>query len=175
MIVASDQGAVVTVDGGTTWSSWYNQPTAQFYHVATDDRFPYWIYGAQQASGAAATPVRTDYRSITQRDWNEISAGGESDYILPDPTDPDIVWGGRVGRFDWRTLRSADPPAHPGDYRPGVDAPARVSCNPKRSISDGSSSSRRSTAAATGRRRARTTRESRRSGEPRPRNRGTPT
>src|SRR5262249_8869094 len=75
MITASDQGAAVSVDSGATWSSWYNQPTAQFYHVATDDRFPYHVYGAQQDSGAAATPVRTDYRSITQRDWSEISIG----------------------------------------------------------------------------------------------------
>jgi photosystem II stability/assembly factor-like uncharacterized protein len=135
MIVASDQGAVVTVDGGTTWSSWYNQPTAQFYHVATDDRFPYWIYGAQQDSGAAATPMRTDYRSITQRDWNEISAGGESDYIVPDPTDPDIVWGGRVGRFDWRTLQDQDVDptlAYPDEYRGEWTLPLAISPrNPK--------------------------------------------
>ena len=69
MIAASDQGAVVSVDGAKTWSTWYNQPTAQFYHVATDNRFPYWIYGAQQDSGAAATPSRTDYSSILLRDW----------------------------------------------------------------------------------------------------------
>jgi photosystem II stability/assembly factor-like uncharacterized protein len=135
MIVASDQGAVVTVDGGTTWSSWYNQPTAQFYHVATDDRFPYWIYGAQQDSGAAATPVRTDYASITQRDWNEISAGGESDYLVPDPTDPDIVWGGRVGRFDWRTLQDQDVDptlAYPDEYRGEWTLPLAISPrNPK--------------------------------------------
>ena len=130
MIVASDQGAVVTVDGGTTWSSWYNQPTAQFYHVATDDRFPYWIYGAQQDSGAAATPTRTDYRSITQRDWNEISAGGESGYIVPDPTDPDVVWGGTVGRFDWRTLQDQDVDptlAYPDEYRGEWTLPLAIS------------------------------------------------
>jgi photosystem II stability/assembly factor-like uncharacterized protein len=130
MIVASDQGAVVTVDGGKTWSSWYNQPTAQFYHVATDDRFPYWIYGAQQDSGAAATPSRTDYRTITQRDWNEISSGGESGYIVPDPTDPDVVWGGTVGRFDWRTLQDQDVDptlAYPGDYRGEWTLPLTIS------------------------------------------------
>jgi photosystem II stability/assembly factor-like uncharacterized protein len=130
MIVASDQGVVVTVDGGTTWSSWYNQPTAQFYHVATDDRFPYWIYGAQQDSGAAATPSRTDYRSITQRDWNEISSGGESGYIVPDPKDPDVVWGGTVGRFDWRTLQDQDVDptlAYPGEYRGEWTLPLAIS------------------------------------------------
>jgi photosystem II stability/assembly factor-like uncharacterized protein len=130
MIVASDQGAVVTVDGGKTWSSWYNQPTAQFYHVATDNRFPYWIYGAQQDSGAAAVPVRTDYRTITQRDWNEVSAGGESGYIVPDPKDPNIVWGGTVGRFDWRTLQDADLDptlAYPGEYRSEWTLPLAIS------------------------------------------------
>ena len=130
MIVASDQGAVVSVDGGATWSSWYNQPTGQFYHVATDDRFPYRIYGAQQDSGAAATPVRTDYRSITQRDWNEISIGGESGYIVPDRTDANIVYGGTVGRFDWRTLQEQDIDptlSAPGEYRGEWTLPLAVS------------------------------------------------
>jgi photosystem II stability/assembly factor-like uncharacterized protein len=137
MIVASDQGAVVTVDGGAAWSSWYNQPTAQFYHVATDDRFPYRIYGAQQDSGAAATPSRTDYRSITQRDWSEIAAGGESGYIVPDPADPDIVWGGTVGRFDWKTLQetNVDPTlAHPGEHRGEWTLPLAISPRDRRSI-----------------------------------------
>ncbi len=130
MIVASDQGTVVTVDGGRTWSSWYNQPTAQFYHVATDDRFPYWIYGAQQDSGAAATPVRTDYRSITERDWREIAAGGENGYIQPDPSDPDVVWGGSVTRFHWKTLqnRNVDPTlAVPDEYRGEWTLPLAIS------------------------------------------------
>ena len=120
MIVASDQGAVVSVDGAKTWSSWYNQPTAQLYHVATDDRFPYWIYGAQQDSGAVATPSRTDYRSVTLRDWRPIAAGGENGYIAPDPSDPNVLFGGTVGRFDWRTLQEQDVDptlAEPGDYR----------------------------------------------------------
>jgi photosystem II stability/assembly factor-like uncharacterized protein len=130
MIVASDQGAVVTVDGAKTWSSWDNQPTAQFYHAATDDRFPYWIYGAQQDSGAAATPSRTDYRSITRRDWKDIAAGGESGYLAPDPKDPNIVWGGTVGRFDWRNLQdqNVDPTlAYPGDYRGEWTLPLTIS------------------------------------------------
>jgi photosystem II stability/assembly factor-like uncharacterized protein len=120
MIVASDQGAVVSVDGAKTWSSWYNQPTAQLYHVATDDRFPYWIYGAQQDSGAVATPSRTDYRSVTLRDWRPIAAGGENGYIAPDPSDVNVLFGGTVGRFDWRTLQEQDVDptlAEPGDYR----------------------------------------------------------
>ncbi len=135
MIVASDQGAVVTVDGGRTWSSWYNQPTAQFYHVITDDRFPYWIYGAQQDSGAAATSSRTDYRAITRRDWKEIAAGGENGTIVPDPMNPDILWGGTVGRFDMRNLQDLDVDptlAWPGDYRRTWTLPLAISPrNPK--------------------------------------------
>jgi photosystem II stability/assembly factor-like uncharacterized protein len=120
MIVASDQGAVVSVDGAKTWSSWYNQPTAQFYHVATDDRFPFWIYGAQQDSGAAATPSRTDYGTILLRDWRPIAVGGENGYIAPDPTDANILWGGAAGRFDQTTLQeqNLDPTlGYPGGYR----------------------------------------------------------
>ena len=120
MVVASDQGTVVSVDGGKTWSSWYNQPTAQMYHVATDDRFPYWIYGAQQDSGAAATPSRTDYRSILMRDWRPIAGGGESGSIAPDPSDPNVLFGGTVGRFDQTTLQEQDVDptlAYPGAYR----------------------------------------------------------
>ena len=130
MIVASDQGAVVTVDGGRTWSSWYNQPTAQFYHVATDGQFPYWIFGTQQDSGAAATPSQTDYRSIMERDWKEIAAGGENDYIAADPRDPNILWGGRVGRFDRRTLQEQDVDptlAYPGHYRSEWTLPLVIS------------------------------------------------
>ena len=120
MIFASDQGAAVSVDGGKTWSSWYNQPTAQFYHVATDDRSPYWIYGAQQDSGAAATPVRTDHGNLTARDWRPIAAGGENGYIAPDPSHPEILFGGGVGRFDLRTSQEQDVDptlAYRGEYR----------------------------------------------------------
>src|SRR6266852_1035836 len=67
--LTSDQGVVISVNRGATWSSWYNQPTAQFYHVTTDNRFPYWVYGAQQESGAVATQSRSDYGEITFRDW----------------------------------------------------------------------------------------------------------
>ncbi len=133
MILGTDQGAVVSVDGAKTWSSWYNQPTAQFYHVATDDRFPYWIYGAQQDSGAAATPSRTDYATITLRDWKPIATGGENGYIAPDPAHPDIVYGGGVGRFDLRTLQEQDVDptlAYPGDYRGEWTLPLVLSPRP---------------------------------------------
>jgi len=106
-----DQGAVVTVDGGKTWSSWYNQPTAQLYHVITDDRFPYWVYGAQQDSGAAALPSRTNlYDGINIRQFHEITAGGESDNIAPDPLDPEVIYGSRVRKLDLRTQQTRSIP-----------------------------------------------------------------
>ncbi len=98
MIVASDQGAVVTVDGAMTWSSWYNQPTAQMYHVAADQRFPYWVIGAQQDSGAIGTPTRSLHAVISMHDWTGLCAGGESGYTAPDPLHPDILFGGTVTR-----------------------------------------------------------------------------
>jgi photosystem II stability/assembly factor-like uncharacterized protein len=120
-ILGVDQGTVVSVDGGETWSSWYNQPTGQFYHVTTDNRFPYWVYGSQQDSGAAGVPSRTntvDGINITQ--FRETTAGGESDNIAPDPKDPDVIFGGRVDRLDLRTgqTRSVDPTlGYPDLYR----------------------------------------------------------
>ena len=111
MIVGSDQGAVIALDGGRTWSSWYNQPTAQFYHVVTDDAFPYRVYGAQQDAGTAAVASRSDYGELTFRDWAPVGAG-ESGYLAPDPLDPDIVYGGDtyggVHRFDRVTGQSQD-------------------------------------------------------------------
>jgi len=120
MILASDQGVIVSVNGARTWSSWYNQPTGQFYHVATDNRFPYWIYGAQQDSGAVATPSRTNHRGISFRDWQPIAAGGESGYIAIDPADSRMIYGGTVDRFDWLTGQDQDLSpefSHPGLYR----------------------------------------------------------
>jgi photosystem II stability/assembly factor-like uncharacterized protein len=120
-ILGVDQGAVVSTNGGATWSSWFNQPTAQFYHVSTDDRFPYRVYGAQQDSGAAGVPSRnSSYNGITLGDFREVTAGGENDNIAPDPKDPDILFGGRVERLDLRTgqTRSVDPTlAHLDQYR----------------------------------------------------------
>jgi photosystem II stability/assembly factor-like uncharacterized protein len=120
--LGTDQGALVTLNGGATWSSWYNQPTGQFYHVSTDNRFPYRVYGAQQDSGAAAVASRSDdtFDGLTMMDFHESAAGGESDNIAPDPDDPDTVYGGRVDRLDLRSnqLRSIDPTlAFPDDYR----------------------------------------------------------
>jgi photosystem II stability/assembly factor-like uncharacterized protein len=96
MITGSDQGAVVTVNGGKSWSSWYNQPTGQFYHLATDNRFPYWIYSGQQDNGTVSIASRSDYGSITFRDWHPIGAD-ERDDDIPDPRDPDTVYGSGLG------------------------------------------------------------------------------
>jgi photosystem II stability/assembly factor-like uncharacterized protein len=98
MILGSDQGAIVTEDGAQTWSSWYNQPTAQLYHVAADTRFPYWVTGAQQDSGAVGVPTRSAHAEISEHEWSPVCAGGESDYTAPDPLHPEILFGGRVTR-----------------------------------------------------------------------------
>jgi photosystem II stability/assembly factor-like uncharacterized protein len=111
-ILGVDQGCIVSVDGGKTWSSWYNQPTGQFYHVVTDNQFPYWVYGAQQDSGAAGIPSRTGtIDGISLMNFREITAGGESDNVAPDPKEPAVLYGGRVERLDTRTgqTQSVDP------------------------------------------------------------------
>jgi photosystem II stability/assembly factor-like uncharacterized protein len=120
-ILGVDQGALVTLDGGVTWSSWYNQPTGQFYHVITDDRFPYWVYGAQQDSGAAGVPSRTDnIDGINLTQFHEIVPGGESDNIAPDPDDPEVIFGGRVDKLDLHTGQTESVPptlTYPDLYR----------------------------------------------------------
>jgi photosystem II stability/assembly factor-like uncharacterized protein len=111
-ILGVDQGALVTNNGGRTWSSWLNQPTAQIYHVSTDNRFPYWVYGAQQDSGAVSLPSRSGSGDgITLEQFHEITPGGESGMIAPDPNDPDIVYGNKVDKLDTRTgqVRDIDP------------------------------------------------------------------
>ncbi|MGH8212447.1 MAG: WD40/YVTN/BNR-like repeat-containing protein, partial [Rhodanobacteraceae bacterium] len=111
MITAADQGTVVSVDGGRTWSSWYNQPTGQFYHLAADNRFPYWVYSGQQDSGTVGIASRSDYGALSFRDWHPVG-GDERDYDVPDPIDPLIVYGtglgGRLSRFDARTGQVAN-------------------------------------------------------------------
>ncbi|HKD11426.1 MAG TPA: hypothetical protein VKE50_05095 [Thermoanaerobaculia bacterium] len=111
MVTASDQGTVITVNGGKTWSDWYNQPTGQFYHAATDDRFPYWIYSGQQDSGTAGIASRGDYGAVTYREWNPVG-GEERGWDVPDPADPNLIYGtglgGTVTRFDSRTGQVAN-------------------------------------------------------------------
>ncbi len=105
MLFVADQGAVVTVNAGRTWSSWYNQPTTQLYHVSTDNAFPYWVYGGQQESGAIATASRGPGGQITFREFMGVGAD-EYAYVAPDPKDPNIIYGGRVMRFDKTTGQS---------------------------------------------------------------------
>jgi photosystem II stability/assembly factor-like uncharacterized protein len=120
-IMGVDQGTLITANGGKTWSSWYNQPTAQIYHVSVDNRFPYRVYGAQQDSGAVGIPSRSAYHdNISMEQFHEVTAGGEAGMIAPDPDDPDIVYGGTVDKLDLKTqqTRDVDPTlADPDIYR----------------------------------------------------------
>jgi photosystem II stability/assembly factor-like uncharacterized protein len=102
IMLGLDQGATISVNGGETWSSWYNQPTAQFYHVITDNRFPYWVYGAQQESGSVGTSSRGDSGEITFRDWHPVGVE-EYGYIAPDPLNPNFIYGGKATRYDQTT------------------------------------------------------------------------
>jgi photosystem II stability/assembly factor-like uncharacterized protein len=111
MIEGNDGGATVTFDGGKTWSSILNQPTAQFYHVTTDNRFPYRVYGAQQDNSTISLPSRSFYGSIKQEEGYEVG-GCESGYIAVNPENPDIVYAGcydgELTRYDHKLRRSAD-------------------------------------------------------------------
>jgi len=98
MIIGDDGGAQVSFDGGENWSTYHNQPTAQFYRVTTDSHFPYRIYGAQQDNTTVRILHRSDGATIGERDW-DITAGGESGHIAVDPTDDEVVFGGSYGGF----------------------------------------------------------------------------
>jgi photosystem II stability/assembly factor-like uncharacterized protein len=106
MIASNDGGVTVTLDGGRNWTREDNQPTAQFYHVITDNATPYRVYGSQQDSGTVAIASRSDEGSIDRSDWYDVG-GGEAGYIAPDPRDPNIVYGaeyqGNITRFDKHT------------------------------------------------------------------------
>ena len=122
ILLAVDQGATITVNGGATWSSWYNQPTAQFYHVITDNQRPYWVYGGQQESGSVGIASRGNDGQITFRDWHPVGAD-EYGYIAPDPLDPNIVYGSKVHRYNKVT-------GEVQNVRP--DAAATAMCAPHR-------------------------------------------
>ena len=110
ILLVSDQGAIVTVNGGETWSSWYNQPTAQLYHVIADDAFPYRVYGGQQESGSVGIASRGNDGEITFREWHPVGVI-EYGYVAPDPLHLNIVYGaGRssVSKFDWTTGQVQD-------------------------------------------------------------------
>ena len=105
ILLVGDQGAVVSVNGGRTWSSWYNQPTAQLYHVSTSNTFPYQVCGGQQESGSVCTSSRGNDGAITFREWHPVGVI-EYGYVAPDPLDHDIVYGagrGQVSKFHWST------------------------------------------------------------------------
>ena len=105
VLLVSDQGAIITVNGGASWSSWYNQPTAQIYHVAVTPTFPYKVCGGQQESGSVCTSSRGNDGAITMRDWHPVGVI-EYGYVAPDPLDPDVIYGGgrsEVSKFHWST------------------------------------------------------------------------
>jgi photosystem II stability/assembly factor-like uncharacterized protein len=124
MGLATDQGTSISLNGGATWSSWYNQPTAQFYHVITDNQFPYHVYGAQQDSSTAGMAVRSDYGQVDARD--RFSFGGsESGWVAIDPRDANIIYSsgvyGSVDRFDRRTGQSQNiAPTPSGAFGAGI-------------------------------------------------------
>ena len=129
ILIASDQGAIITVNGGQTWSSWYNQPTAQMYHVAADNAFPYRLCSGQQESGSACIATRGNDGEITFREWHP-AALEEYGYAAPDPLDPDIVYGGKVTRYDRRTGQAenvAPKPIRAADMRALRTAPLQFS------------------------------------------------
>ena len=135
MLLVSDQGALVTVNGGDTWSSWYNQATAQFYHVSTDNAWPYRVCGGQQESGSACVSSRGPDGQVNFRDWHPVGVE-EYGYVAPDPLDPDIVYGGKVSRYDRRTgqVQNVAPKAfRSADYRLVRTAPVLFSpTNPRK-------------------------------------------
>jgi len=122
ILLVSDQGALVTVNGGATWSSWYNQPTAQIYHVAVTPTFPYRVCGGQQESGSVCISSRGNDGEITFRDWHPVGVI-EYGYVAPDPLDPDVIYGGgrsEVSKFHWSTgeLQNITPiPLRSSKYR----------------------------------------------------------
>ncbi len=131
MIVASDQGCIITHNAKAedprevTWSSWLNQPTAQIYHLSVDYRFPYWVTGAQQDSGAVAVRSRGKFGEISTRDWEPIGAGGESGCTAGDPLHPGIIYGGTGSRYDLEQNRSV-----PGSTSPEGPEPGRTRLDP---------------------------------------------
>src|SRR5271157_3717411 len=125
ILIVSDQGAIITVNGGQSWSSWYNQPTAQMYHVGTDNAFPYHVCGGQQESGSACVSSRGNDGAITFREWHPVGVE-EYAYAVPDPLDPDLVFGGKLTRYDRRTGQVANvapKPLRGADFRTLRTAP----------------------------------------------------
>ena len=117
LINGNDGGASVSLDGGKSWTTLNNQPTAQFYHVAADNRFPYYVYGAQQDNSTIAIASRDDEGAINERDWYDVG-GGESGFVVPDPRDANIVYANAenyISRFDKRTMQAQNISVFPVD------------------------------------------------------------
>ncbi|MEP7381260.1 MAG: glycoside hydrolase, partial [Gemmatimonadota bacterium] len=135
ILIAADQGAIITVNGGETWSSWYNQSTAQFYHVTTDYSWPYRVCGGQQESGSACVESRGNDGQLTFREWRPVGTE-EYGYVAPDPLDPNIMYGGKVTKFDYRTGQTqnvAPKPFRGPNYRMVRTAPLLFSpVNPRK-------------------------------------------
>jgi photosystem II stability/assembly factor-like uncharacterized protein len=130
ILEGTDQGAVITFDGGKSWNSWFNQPTGQFYRVSTDNSFPYRLYAAQQDSGSVVVPNRSNFGLITYREW--FSSGSfESSFIAADPLNPDYVyslgWYGNIIRLDRATGQTATVFVSPANYRASWETPITFS------------------------------------------------
>lgn len=150
MVLASDQGTAVSVNGGKTWSPWYNQATGQFYRLAADNRFPYWVYSGQQDSGTVRVATRSNYGQLTFRDWQSVG-GDERDNEIPDPDNPDIVYGSGLGgyasRWDANTGRVTNISPWPASsygqrptsvkYRYGWITPMALSPRPSHALYQG--------------------------------------
>jgi photosystem II stability/assembly factor-like uncharacterized protein len=117
MVLSSDQGTVVSLDGARTWSTWYNQPTAQIYHISADNRFPYWLYGAQQDSGGVGVSTWSRMGTLTFRNWEPTCQAGESNTVVPDPKDGNLLYGSGDQRCD----QALNLPAPAGGQLPASD------------------------------------------------------
>jgi len=136
ILIAADQGAIITVNGGQTFSSWYNQPTAQFYHVSADNAFPYNVYGGQQESGSVGISSRGNDGQITFREWHPVAVE-EYGYVAADPLDPNIIYGGKITKYDKRTgqVQNIAPEAvRSGKYRFVRTAPVLFSPIDKKTL-----------------------------------------
>jgi photosystem II stability/assembly factor-like uncharacterized protein len=132
ILLVSDQGAIITVNGGASWSSWYNQPTAQIYHVAVTNTFPYRVCGGQQESGSVCVSSRGNDGAVTYREWHPVGVI-EYGYAAPDPLDPDVIYGGgrsEVSKFHWSTgqVQNVTPiPVRSSKYRTDRTEPTMFS------------------------------------------------
>ncbi|HVC19357.1 MAG TPA: hypothetical protein VNE16_04705, partial [Vicinamibacterales bacterium] len=128
MILGVDQGATISLNRGRTWSTWYNQSTAQVYRIATDNRFPYWVYATQQDTGAVAVASRGNLGEITPFDWYPMPAG-EAGSVAPDPLNPNVIYVGglssllvKVTRPEW-TAQDVSPGGNGVRYRQFTNPP----------------------------------------------------